>query len=100
MIAEGQTFYGRRVYLDGGSFYNCRFENCILIYAGAIGTHIENPQFINCSVELQGAGRSAMRLLQVLYQIGAGELAENIIREVRGGGAGATGERPKDATVN
>jgi len=84
MIAEGQTFVRKRIYLDGCSFVRCRFEKCTIVYSGVLGMEIKEPEFIDCNWELQGAARETLNFLGAIYKGGARELVENTFRTICG----------------
>ena len=89
MIAEGQVFRDKRIYLDGSSFYQCRFERCTVVYAGTLGFVLDNPRFIDCRWEVQGPARETLGFLRALYAAGAHELVEQTFESIRSG-TGAT----------
>ena len=46
MIAHDQVFSDATVYLDGNSFYRCKFERCTVIINGYMGCTLVDPRFI------------------------------------------------------
>ncbi|HEY1364300.1 MAG TPA: hypothetical protein VGF60_18805 [Xanthobacteraceae bacterium] len=85
MIAEGQVFRDKRIYLDGSSFYQCTFERCTVVYSGTLGFVLESPQFIDCRWEVQGAARETLGFLRALYAGGARDLVEQTFQSIRSG---------------
>jgi hypothetical protein len=59
------TFVGEIVPLDGSSFEECTFQNCMFAYAGGPSRLIRN-KFINCSFELVGGAANGLFLLRTL----------------------------------
>lgn len=84
MIAEEQVFKNKRIHLDGGSFTNCRFEDCTIVYSGMLGVQLVNPQFQNCRWEFQNAAKETINFMAALYRAGAKDLIEGTFEQIRG----------------
>lgn len=84
MIVENEVFKNKRIHLDGGSFTDCRFEGCTIIYAGMLGVQLVNPQFQGCRWEFQGAARETVNFMGALYRAGAADLIEATFQQIRG----------------
>ena len=84
MIAEGQKFVGKRIFLDGSSFTKCRFERCTMIYSGHLGMEMKEPEFVDCRWEIQGPAKETLKFLRALYRAGAKDLVEATFDAVRG----------------
>lgn len=93
MIARGQTFKDITIYLDGCSFYECRFERCTIVVSGLMGSVLEAPHFQDCHWVLNGPARNTLQFLTNLHRGGAHQLVENTLDVIRGkrqpGGAGS-----------
>jgi hypothetical protein len=84
MIAYDQTFADAVVYLDGNSFYRCKFERCTIVINGLIGCTLADPQFIDCKWTVNGPAQNTLGLLSALYKAGAKDLVEATFAEIRG----------------
>jgi hypothetical protein len=84
MIAYDQTFKDATVYLDGSSFYRCKFERCTVVISGFIGCTVVDPQFIDCKWTVSGPAENTLQLLSSLYKAGAKDLIEATFDSLRG----------------
>ena len=84
MIAQNQKFENITIYLDGCSFYGCRFEGCNLVFNGVLGFVMENPSFQSCSWTPQGPALQTLQLLGTLYKGGATDLIDRIFHSITG----------------
>jgi hypothetical protein len=84
MIAERQTFVGKRVFLDGCSFYGCQFDSCTLVISGTIPFVLEGNQFNSCNWELLGPAANVRDALRSLYTGGLPSLVEEVFADIRG----------------
>lgn len=85
MIAIGQQFKGIKITLDGGTFKDCQFENCKLVYSGLLPVTLTGNSFAGCVWEFSGAARNTMDFMRALYVGGGKELIEGSISAIRGG---------------
>jgi len=60
---ENKSFRGQTVRLDGKSFSNCRFENCVLIYSGE-RCEWEDTSFFNCQIVFDGPANNTVQFLR------------------------------------
>jgi hypothetical protein len=84
MVAYDQVFTGVNIYLDGKSFYRCRFNQCTIIISGMIGCTLVDPQFIDCRWSVTGPAQTTFELLSALYKAGATDLVEATFNQIRG----------------
>ena len=84
MIADNITFKGKKIVLDGGSFYNCEFDRCILVFNGLLPVTLEGCSFNDCSWEFRGPAANTLGFMKALYQGGATDLIENTLQGIRG----------------
>jgi hypothetical protein len=84
MIAYDQTFKDAMVYLDGSSFYRCRFERCTIVVTGYTGCQLVDPQFVDCKWTVSGPAQNTLTLLAALYRAGARDLVEATFDTLRG----------------
>jgi hypothetical protein len=85
MIAYDQTFKEATIYLDGSSFYRCRFERCTVVINGYLGCTLVDPKFVDCRWQVSGPADTTFQLLSALYQAGATDLIEATFNAIRGG---------------
>ena len=88
MIAEKLTFKGRRITIDGGSFYSCRFEGCTLVFSGLMPATLEGCNFNSCSWQFSGPASNTIAFMAALYAGGAKDVIENTLQNIRGQRAG------------
>ncbi len=84
MIAYDETFKDAKVFLDGKSFYRCRFERCEIVINGLMGCTLVDPRFVDCSWSFNGPALNTFQLLTALYNAGAKDLIEATFNQVRG----------------
>lgn len=85
MIANGQTFTKQQIFLDGGSFYDCTFEECDLIYSGYLPVILNGNTIRNCRWQFGGPAQNCMAFLTLLYNSGARDLIEATFTSIRNG---------------
>jgi hypothetical protein len=84
MIAYDQVFTEAQIYLDGSSFYRCKFQRCTIVINGLIGCTLVDPQFIDCRWSVSGPAQTTFELLAALYRVGAVDLVEATFDQIRG----------------
>jgi hypothetical protein len=84
MIAYDQVFTDAQIYLDGSSFYRCKFIRCTIVINGMLGCNLADPQFIDCHWTVAGPAQTTLELLTALYRVGAVELIEATFNQIRG----------------
>ena len=84
MIAYDQTFTEAHIYLDGSSFYRCKFNRCTVVINGLIGCTLVDPQFIDCTWTVAGPAQTTFELMSALYRVGATDLIEKTFENIRG----------------
>jgi hypothetical protein len=84
MISYDQAFTDAKIYLDGASFYRCRFERCEIVISGFIPCHLVDPLFVDCRWTVNGPAQNALQLLSALYAAGATALIDATFDEIRG----------------
>jgi len=96
MIAVKRTFKGIPIHLDGGTFINCKFEKCELIYSAILPVHITKSTFSSCKWTFLGPARLTLDLMRGLYNTGSKELVDQAIDQIRKPRpTAATGANPK-----
>ncbi|HTV29781.1 MAG TPA: hypothetical protein VMF32_18570 [Xanthobacteraceae bacterium] len=85
MIAYDQVFTEAQIYLDGSSFYRCKFHRCTIVINGLLGCNLVDPHFIDCRWIVSGPAQTTFELLAALYRVGAVDLVERTFDQIRGG---------------
>ena len=85
MVATNKTFKKQQIVLDGGSFYNCTFDECELIYSGLMPVFMNGNTLKNCRWRFDGPAINTMAFLTMLYNSGAKDLVEATFNGVRNG---------------
>ena len=88
MIAENAVFKGRKITIDGGSFYSCQFVGCTLVFSGLMPPTLEGCNFNACSWQFSGPASNTIAFMTALYAGGAEDVIENTFRNIRGQKAG------------
>lgn len=84
MIAEKMAFEGKKIVIDGGSFYTCQFKSCTLIYNGMMPVTMDGCSFDDCNWEFGGSALNTLVFMKALYKSGAKDMIENAFRNIRG----------------
>lgn len=93
LYLEKSTLEHASVQLDGGTFKECTFIDCEMIYEGGeMPTFISN-RFKDCRWKFSGAAGNTLGFLSLLYADGATEIVEATFESIRNAMKGA-----KDAT--
>jgi hypothetical protein len=58
-----QEFYEQTIRLDGNSFVNCQFEDCVLEYGGHMGVGLNSSTLKNCKLQLDGHAALTVQFL-------------------------------------
>lgn len=87
---QGKLFKKMRIALDGQHFIGCTFDRCWMVYFGGDLPRIEGGTIENCSWELAGAAKQTVQFLVMMRELGAPEIAEQVIDQIRRGRLPAT----------
>jgi hypothetical protein len=77
-VIENVTQKGGMVDLENTLFINCRFEDCVLVYAGG-EVMVRNSEFKDCPFMFVGAAGTVVRALQMF---GWGPQQPKILRPI------------------
>ena len=66
VIAYDQIFTDAQIYLDGSSFYRCKFHRCTIVINGFMGCNLVDPQFVDCRWTVAGPAQTTFELLAAL----------------------------------
>lgn len=61
MLTEKQTYKNKTIHLDGGTYIDCHFEGCTLIFFAVLPVVLDGCSFVDCRYEFGGAGRLQAR---------------------------------------
>lgn len=86
MIAQGETFTGLTVCLDGGTFVDCHFERCTIVISGQLPIALENPKFSDCQWSFIGPASTTVSFMAAMHRAGAVELIEATCNSIMGKG--------------
>ena len=102
MIAKAQTYEGLQIFIDGGTFVECTFNNCTMIYSGLMQGQIQSCRFEGCEWKFSGPARNGLDFLGVIYSIGDSgrEIVEGIFQGIRDAGVKRAQERATPSRMN
>jgi hypothetical protein len=83
MIAVGQRFENQTISLDGATFRDCTFSNCVFLFSALLPVILEGSSFTNCRWEFVGPAANTMAFIRSLYRRGETELVEAIFADAR-----------------
>src|SRR5436190_18273023 len=85
MIAKAQTYEGLQVFIDGGTFIECTFNSCSMVYSGLMLGQFQSCRFEGCHWKFSGPARNALDFLAIMYSIGDGgrQIVEGIFQDIR-----------------
>lgn len=83
MISVGQRFENQTISLDGGTFRDCTFSNCVFLFSALLPVILEGSSFSNCRWEFVGPAANTMAFIRSLYRRGETELVETIFADIR-----------------
>ena len=85
MIGIGQTYTNLTIYLDGGTFKDCKFQKCHIVYNGLQGVSLIGCEFgEGVTWAFEGPANNISVFLTALYASGATQLIENFFQRIRG----------------
>ena len=84
MIARDQPFKHCTIFLDGSSFYNCRFEQCRLVIGGTLPCVMDQPVIVDCDWMLEGPAKTTFQILAGLNKSGGGLVVSKLLTQFFG----------------
>ena len=87
MIAQGQEFKDQMISIDGSTFRDCQFIDCLLFFSGLLPVDLRGSTFTHCRWEFTGPAANTLGFLGALYRRGETELVEAVLANVRGADA-------------
>jgi hypothetical protein len=84
VIAVGQKFEEQMISIDGGTFRDCEFNDCVLFFSGVLPVDLRGSTFKECRWEFAGPAGNTIGFLRALYHRGETQLIEAIFDNIRG----------------
>jgi hypothetical protein len=72
---QNKTFENETVVVDGNSFHNCTFKNCVIEYSGGLFEFGQSVTFPNSKITISGAAKNSALFFESLGLIPAGKLS-------------------------
>jgi hypothetical protein len=82
MIATGQKFADQTISLDGGTFRDCEFVNCVLYFSGLLPVDLRGSSLSGCRWEFHGPAGNTIGFLRALSQRGEKGLIESVFADI------------------
>jgi len=84
-LSAGKKYENERIHLDGNTFVNCRFKNCVMVFTGSAHTGLKSNGFDGCDFVFEGPALVTLQHLHKLYHGGPGfkELVEKWLIAIR-----------------
>ncbi len=85
MLMKNKKVRNTSISLDGGTFENCDFDKCEVIFSGYLPV-----RFVNCKFgpgvkwSFSGPASNTIVFMQAIFAQGATELVENTFEHIRG----------------
>ena len=83
MVIKNQVFADQEMVLDGNSFIECTFTNCLLTYSAVLPVNMVSNRFNDCEWRFLGAAAATIDFMTALYNGGAEEVIESIFSNIR-----------------
>lgn len=85
-MPTGQTYTDEEIVVDGNDYTSCTFNRGKILYEGGAVPRFESCTFLNCVFGTRGAARRTIQYLMLLQAMGAREVVDGFIDEVRAAG--------------
>jgi hypothetical protein len=80
VISRKTKFEKMTIQMDGCTFIDCEFTDCILRYDGTMPVHLSGSlNFVQCRFQFEGPAKNALQLLATMYQ--AGDALKGVVEE-------------------
>ena len=84
MRYDNKHLRNRIVLLDGEQFISCKFERCVIQYAGGVMPIMQDCSFGQCRWQLVGAADLVVKFLRILYHDGGDNgIAHEVIKRIQ-----------------
>ena len=78
-----ESFKNKTIVLDGNSYEECTFDECVLIYEGGNIPELVGCTFENCGWQFSGAAQRTVLFMKALYHGGGESVIEATIEELK-----------------
>lgn len=101
-LFDSKAFVRKELEVDGKSFVNCSFNQCVFIYSGGNPPEINGCSFDNCSWKFADAAARTLGFFSGMHSGGFDKMVEATFNEVRKGNsfANVPAARKNDKTSN
>jgi hypothetical protein len=102
MIAKAQNYEAIQIFIDGGSFTDCNFKNCTMVYSGLMQAQFQGCRFDDCRWTFSGAARNTLDFLAIIYSMGevGKDMVENTFQTVKEVGKKRAEQRRSRLSIN
>ena len=85
MLMKNKKIRNTSISLDGGTYENCDFDNCELIFSGYLPVHLSDCVFgSGVKWSFAGPANNTVAFMRAIYAQGATVLVENTFEQIRG----------------
>ncbi len=77
------TFEDQRLYVEGNTYRNCLFKDCIFVVTATATFQMSNNTMDRCGWAFEGPAARTLQLLHVLYHNGQPEFVESVFEQIR-----------------
>ncbi len=85
MLMKNKKIRNTPISLDGGTFENCDFDKCEIIYSGYLPVRMDSCKFgPDVKWSLSGPASNTINFMRGIYAQGAKSLIENTFETIRG----------------
>ncbi len=85
-LFDSKTFVSKELDVDGKSFVNCTFKQCVFVYSGGNPPVINGCSFDNCRWKFAAAAARTLGFFSGMHSGGFDKMVEATFHEVRKGG--------------
>lgn len=78
---KNNTFIGARVILDGNSFEECVFQNCVLEFGGTAPVNLVNNRIVDCQWSFVGPAAATVSFMSGVYN-GLGSEGQKLVEAI------------------
>lgn len=85
MLMKNKKIRNTTISLDGGTFENCDFDSCEIIFSGYLPVHLSDCVFgSGVKWSFAGPASNTIQFMRAMYAQGGGKLLENTFEQIRG----------------
>jgi hypothetical protein len=83
-MRDGAIYNHETVQLDGGTFADCEFRACRLVYAGGELPTFERCKFEDCEWRQDDAAARTLAHLKLIWSVGGKATVQALIKDITG----------------